>query len=129
MSKSLRYDFCGVEIFDFYMIVVINKGVHITPFHNNILIDLANKYYKNKCFVYLTHRMNSYSVDPTIYAKTSRINNLVGFGVIAEVPVSKANAEIEKQFMTKPFEIFDSVKDAIRWSKKIINDYECEGSN
>jgi len=36
----------------------------------------------NEAFVYITHRVNSYSVDPTIYISVSKIENLVGFAVV-----------------------------------------------
>ena len=120
MKKSLTYDFCTIDIYDNYLVTRINAGIHITPEHNEILLDLVQQYFKDKRFVYLTHRIYSYSVDPSIYKETSKIENLAGFGVIAEIPVSRANAQIEKLFLTKPFEIFNTLEDAILWAESII---------
>ena len=127
MKKSLSFDFGIVEVYDYYLIVVIRAGEHLTPAHNTILVNLANEYFKDKPFVYLTHRKFSYSVDPAIYLETSKIENLAAFGVIAEVPVSKGNAEIEKLFLNKPFEIFNDLDEGIQWAKHIIEN-EPEGS-
>ena len=121
MKKSLTYDFGVVNLYDNYLITTVNAGEHLTPAHNTILVNLANDYFSNKPFVYLTHRKYSYSVDPAIYLETSKIKNLAGFGVIAEVPVSKGNAQVEKLFLNKPFEIFDTLDDALVWAKKIID--------
>lgn len=120
MPKSLSYIFCNVDVYDHYMIVVMKPGVHLTPNHNKILEEIVNTHYYDRPFVYLTHRIHSYSVDPAIYFETAKIENLAGFGVIAEVPVSGGNAEIEKLFMNKPFEIFSDLEIAITWAKHLI---------
>ena len=121
MSKTLTFDFCSVTVCKRYMVVVIFAGTHITPEHNSVLENIVDSYFKDQPFVYLTHRKNSYSVDPAIYVKTSKIKNLAGFGVIAEKPVSRANAAVEKLFLNKPFEIFDNLEDARIWAKHILD--------
>jgi hypothetical protein len=120
MPKILKYDFCVMEIYDDYLIAIMNKDIHLTPDRNQILVDIANTHFANKPFVYITHRKYSYSVDPSIYTKTSKIPNLSGFAVVAEVPVSKSNAEIERLFLNKPFEIFSKLDDAIEWANQLI---------
>ena len=122
MAKTLRYKFGEVTLYDPYLIVVINEGEHLVPSQNQILVDIAKTHYHNKPFVYITLRKYSYSVDPSIYLKTSQIDNLSGFAVVAEVPVSMANAQIEKLFLNKPFEIFTNLDDATKWAKSIIKD-------
>jgi hypothetical protein len=121
MTDVLQYDFCKIHVYDNYLIAVMNEGITVTSKHNAILQNIANVYYKNKPFVYLTHRIHSYSVDPAIYTETSKIENLVGFGVISKDFKAKSNAEIEKLFLSKPFEIFDSIEDAIVWVKQILS--------
>ena len=121
MAKTLTYSFCTMTLYDNYLIVVVNEGEHLIPSQNQILVDIAKIHYHNKPFVYITHRKHSYSVDPSIYLKTSKIPNLYGFAVVAEVPVSMANAQIEKLFLNKPFEIFTAIDDAINWAKDIIS--------
>ena len=120
MIKILKYSFCTIEVYDDFVISCINKEHHLTPDQNKILEDIANDYFKDRSFVYITHRKHSYSVDPAIYLQTSKIKNLAGFAVVAEVLVSKGNAEIEKLFLDKPFEIFESLEDAKIWAKNII---------
>ena len=127
MSTKLSYIFGDVELFDHYMIVVMRQNVHISPDYNTILLDLVDNYYKDKPLVYLTHRINSYTVDPAIYLETSKISNLVGFGVIAKAPLAAGNASLEKLFMNKPFEIFKELDEAITWAKEIVSN-ELQGS-
>ena len=120
MIKILKYSFCTIEVYDDFVISYINKEHHLTPDQNKVLADIANDYFRDRPFVYITHRKHSYSVDPAIYLQTSKIENLVGFAVVAEVLLSKGNAEIERLFLDKPFEIFESLEDAKIWAKNII---------
>lgn len=121
MTDVLKYDFCTMHIYDNYMIVVINEGVTVTPEHNLVLLNVVDTYYKNTRFVYITHRLNSYAVNPAVYRETSKIKNLAGFCVVSGDYKAKRNAEIEKLFLNKPFEIFDTVEEAIVWANTITN--------
>jgi hypothetical protein len=111
-----------MHIYDYYMIVVINEGVTVTPEHNNVLLNVVDTYYENKPFVYITHRLHSYAVDPAIYNETSKISNLAGFCVVSSDYKAKRNAEIEKLFLNKPFEIFDTIEEATTWASQVITD-------
>jgi len=120
MTDRLKYDFCEVHIYDNYMIVIINEGETILPRHNQILINIAETYFVKKNFVYITHRLNSYSVDTAIYFETSKIENLVGFAVVSKDFKAKSNVEVEKLFLNKAFEVFNTLEEAIAWSKLIL---------
>ncbi|OUS02483.1 hypothetical protein A9Q86_02960 [Flavobacteriales bacterium 33_180_T64] len=122
MTDQITLDFCKVHIYDYYMVVTVNMGINMTVYHNNILKGVADSYFKNKPFVYITHRINSYSVDPSTYKETAKINNLVGFCVVSKNFMAKSTAEIEKLFLnTIPFEIFDTLEEAISWTKSVIH--------
>jgi hypothetical protein len=120
MEDELKFDFCNIHIYSNYMVVVMNEGVNINPSHNQILLNIVETYFNNKKFVYITHRLHSYSVDPAIYLETSKIENLVGFAVVSKGFKAKSNAEIEKLFLNKPFEVFNTVDEAIAWVKILL---------
>jgi len=84
MKDLLRFYFADIHIYNNYMIVVMNDGIHVTSVHNRILMNVTDTYYRNRKFVYITHRINSYSVDPKVYIKTSEVENLVGFCVVSK---------------------------------------------
>lgn len=121
MSQVQILSFCTINFHDCYMIVVMNEGITVTSNLQDILIEKAFAYYKETPFVYLTHRVNSYSVDPSIYFETSNLKTLVGFGVITKDYKAKSNAEIEKLFLKKPFKIFEDLNEAIAWAKSLIS--------
>lgn len=88
---------------------------------HSILEDLANMHFYDREFVYITHRINSYSIDPLIYKTTSKIENLIGFAVVTNEKLAIKSAEIEKIFLTKPFKIFKKLEDAELWAKDLTS--------
>ncbi|MBJ7880379.1 hypothetical protein [Gelidibacter salicanalis] len=121
MIDHLKFDFCDIEIYVGYVIVTINEGVTVLPKHNIVLINVVDTYFRNKEFVYITHRVNSYAVDPSTYFKTSKIKNLRAFVVVSKDFKAKANAEVEMLFFSKPFKIFDDLEEATQWAEATIH--------
>lgn len=124
MIDELIFDFCTMYVYDDYLLVVMNEGVTIKPSHNKTLLNVADTYYKGKKFVYITNRVRSYSVDPSVYFETSKIKELAGFAVVSKDFKAKSNAEVEKLFFNKPFEIFNTIDEAIAWTKTILSESE-----
>ncbi|MFK7833486.1 MAG: hypothetical protein AB8B52_09425 [Winogradskyella sp.] len=120
MKEVLTFDFCKMSIYDHYLIVVINEGIDITPSHNDVLVEVTEKHFADRPFVYITHRVNSYSVDPQIYFETSKIENLKGFAVVSSNYKAKVNAKIEQMFFKKPFQIFTELDEAVSWAGDLL---------
>ena len=120
MKETLSFDFCDMSIYDNYLVVIIKEGVNITPKYNSVLLEVVENHFFNKPFVYITHRLNSYSVDPKIYFETSKIENLKGFAVVSSNYKAKINAKIEQIFFNKPFEIFTKLEDALSWAESLV---------
>ncbi|WP_179316895.1 hypothetical protein [Winogradskyella undariae] len=120
MNESLTFDFCDVKVYDHYIIVTIKEGINVTSNRNNTLIQITENYFSNKPLVYISNRINSYSVDPKVYLKTSEIQNLEGIAIVSNNYHAKVNAQIEKMFFKKPFEVFTDLAEAITWANKII---------
>lgn len=121
MDKTLKYTFGKVTIHTNYVIAIMNEGITVTPNLNTVLNNIAEIYFKNKNFVYITHRINSYAVDPNIYFKTSQISNLVGFAVVSGKRIVIDNTDLESVFLNKPFKLFARMKDAINWANELCN--------
>jgi len=115
----VKLKFCTLSFYDGYVVAKINEGVHLDQEHNATLIEVVEEYY-NKPFVYITHRVHSYSVDPSVYPRTTKVKLLKGFAVVSEKYQAKINAQIEQMFFEKPFEIFTKLDDAIKWANDII---------
>lgn len=121
MTDLLKFDFCEMHIYDDYVIVIIDEGIIVSPKHNIELNNVVDTYFRNKKFVYISHRKNSYTVDPTTYIETSKIKNLVAFAIVSKDFKARSNAEVEKLFLNKPLEIFDDIQKAVSWKDSVLN--------
>lgn len=123
MIKTLNFEFGEIRVFKNFVVVVMKEGITVMPKYNDVLIEIAKKYYSNQPFGYITYRKNSYSVDPMIYIETSKIENLVAFAVVSSDALRVSNLEIEKRFLKKPFEHFSNLDDAKNWVLELIKNY------
>lgn len=114
-TKTISYTFGEVELYPNYLITVINEGETVKPHYNDELVKLSKSVFKNRPFGYITHRKNSYGVDPKTYIQTSRIENLVAFAVVTNEQLTISNTEIEKLFLKKPVQVFDVIENAVDW--------------
>ncbi len=126
MRAAVKYEFCDFSIFDNFMIAVMHEGVTVLPEHNSVLIELAEKYFKDKPFAYITNRINSYSVDPKVFEETSKIKNLIAFAVVSQSDVRIANADFERKFLSKPHKSFTKLIDAITWCEQLVEESKKE---
>ena len=81
MKKLYKLKFGEVHIHDFYVKAVIAEGAIIDKKNSDAIIELAVKHFPKDSFGYITQRIHSYSVDPTVYKDVAEIKNLVGFAV------------------------------------------------
>lgn len=120
MKETLNFYFGQMTIYNNYVVTVMKEGITVTPDYNETLLKVTATYFMNKPFVYITHRINSYSVDPKIYFETSKIDNLKGFAVVSDDYKAKVNAQIEKLFFKKPFETFNTLEEAFKWADSLV---------
>lgn len=118
--KKYQLPFCTTEIHKDYMLTVMNEGITVSSEHNALLSEIAEHHFDNESFVYITHRINSYSVNPSVYRETSKIPNLVGFAVVSKNPIQKQQTKVEKIFFNKAFQDFETIEEAIIWKNKLI---------
>lgn len=120
MKKILNFKFGHMTIYNNYVVTVMKEGITVTPNYNEELVKVTDTYFVDTPFVYITHRINSYAVDPKIYLETSKIENLKGFAVVSKDYKKKVNAQIEKLFFNKPFETFATLEEAFSWANQLV---------
>src|SRR5690606_3827424 len=111
-------------IFDEFLINQIKEGIVIQPHHNDILNDCVKKHFSGKNLLYISNRVKSYAVNPLTYNETEKIPNLLGIAIIPKTAVMRKNAEYEKEFYDKPYEIFDNLSTAVLWAHTIISQHK-----
>lgn len=98
----------------------MNEGITVTPNLNAMIDNIAKTYLKNKNFVCMTHRINSYSVYPNICFKTSQISNLIGFTVVSGKRIVIDNSDLESVFFNKPFKLFTKLEYDLDWQMNYV---------
>ncbi|TVZ52437.1 hypothetical protein OD90_1612 [Dokdonia sp. Hel_I_53] len=109
-----------VFVFDEFLVNQIREGVVITPAHNIATQTVIDQHFANKPVVYISNRHFSYTVDPLTYIETSKIHNLVGIAIVSDQPDKQSTANYESSFYKKPFEIFNTLSEAMEWVHKVV---------
>ncbi|WP_378175815.1 STAS/SEC14 domain-containing protein [Aquimarina sp. SS2-1] len=120
MNKFYDLGFAKVEIQENLLINTIAEGFLVTPEHNKLLLEFVRKYFDNKPFVYISNRVNSYSVDPTVYHETEKIENLLGIAVVSKDHRQQKLTELESKFFEKKLKYFNNIDDALNWKNGLI---------
>lgn len=119
--KELNYKFGDVFIFEDFFISEIKEGVsfswekHAKPIAKDIA-DFAKG--DGSDLVYISHRINSYSVIPTDWIKFYKESlTLKGYGIVDYKGVSFGSTLIENLFFKKRIRRFTSIEPAVQWAK------------
>ncbi|WP_108803026.1 STAS/SEC14 domain-containing protein [Aquimarina sp. Aq107] len=120
MSKHYDLGFALVEIREDYLKNTISEGFLVMPKHNKLLLEFVTKYFKDKPFVYISNRVNTYAVDPTVYHETTKIDTLVGIAVVSKNHRQKKLTELESKFFEKKLKYFSSISEALEWKNEIL---------
>ncbi len=120
MIASYALDFCDIDVYTNYAVVVIHEGITTSPENLKEFQKLIDIHYGDKPFVYISHRINSFSINPSIHLESSKIPNLVGFAIVSDHPLQKKQFKIEKAFFSKAFQLFDTMEAALKWKDEII---------
>jgi len=115
------FDFGVAELYRDYILMVMNEGITVDFEINKQLCEYAANYYKNRQFGYITHRRNSYSVDPYVYRETSKLKGLVAFAIVSDKHIRRETAILEQIFLNKPLKTFKDLKPAISWVQSHVN--------
>jgi len=121
--KTIETDFARLNFYEHFVITEMHEGIDLDENIVDVMIQFAIDFYGKKPFGYISNRVNSYSVNPVIYFKISKIDNLAAFAVVSTKMIVTYNVQIEKAFMTRPYELFDNLDEAVNWVKQLVNNY------
>lgn len=107
--------------FRFYPNIVVgevNEGVHVT-FESAVLpLQIAEQIYGDyKPVVYISNRLNSYSINPIGYYEAVKLfPNLAAFAIVGKNKKIKMLANLEKLFLKKPIRVYNDLDSAFDWA-------------
>ena len=127
LLKELNYDFGDVFIFDGYIVSEMKEGVtinwdeHMTNVSDDIAQFSGND---GSNFIYISHRIHSYSVMPSDWLKFYKQSyTLKGYGIVGYSKSSFLNVVIENLFFPKKIKRFANLETAIQWAtNKILSE-------
>lgn len=117
-------DFGTIYFFENIIVSEINEGTIFSIKLAEIILELGNKHYDpKKNVVYISNRVNSYSVKPTDWIKiNNKFKNLVGIGVVNYTNFSRSIFAIEKMFSKRTFLGFNSLYEALEWAEVFVKE-------
>lgn len=122
-QNYLRTEENRVGTFYFYptlVIGILNEGITLDIETTQVLVAMSERNFGLNDFVYISIRVNSYSVDPTIYPHLTEMKNLKGIALVTGNTRYGQLYEVEKQFYSENMRIFNNLDDAILWSENLI---------
>lgn len=118
-----KYPFGTLYIYDQYIIGIINEGENFDLENVETVLYRGLEIFKGKPWVYISHRINSYSSQPIAYKKApARECNMVGYAAVLTSRSSLISTEIEKMFAAEsfPFATFTTLDEAKAWVASIL---------
>ena len=120
LIRSYQMEIGEAYIFEDLLICEIMDGVNLELETFSEFLGITERYYKERPFVYISQRKNSYAVDPMLYPMISRIEMLKGIAIVSNKEVDVHNLKIEKYFFQKPMELFNDLLEAVEWSQGLL---------
>ncbi|MCG2418370.1 hypothetical protein K8089_04990 [Aequorivita sp. F47161] len=117
LEKVWHTEIGTVYFYGTLVVVEAKEGIIIS--HKNGLSSLLKglAFLGTKPWVYISNRVQSYSVKPTDYKYLNRVPTLKAMVVVAYSEIARSNAELESKFCKKPFAVFETLYEAVLWSK------------
>jgi len=101
-------------------VVEIKEGVTLSYITGMSLLLKGVTVFGNRPWVYISNRINSYSVVPTDYKYLHRIGTLKALSIVTHEEGGKLKPHVESIFCKKPFDIFDELEEAMEWAEKAL---------
>ncbi|MBP0904555.1 hypothetical protein ACFSKN_11690 [Mariniflexile gromovii] len=124
--KELNYSFGNVFIFENFVVSEINRGVNFNWDDHGKTITEDVAYYLDTNginLVYISHRINSYSVVASDWLKFFKHSyNLKGYYIVSENNIGFLNSLIENLFFNGKIKRFTTIEAAVNWVKIGINE-------
>lgn len=119
-TSKIEFSFGTLRIQKNIVIGVMNEGISLDlEKFEQISIFLTN-HFKDKSYGYISHRIHSYSIDPTVYMYVADKDILKAIAIVSNTPLTITNAEFEKQFLKQPLRAFNTLSEARNWLLEIL---------
>jgi hypothetical protein len=124
--KSVRVTNADLEIHDNLVIARFDEGSDITIENWMEIREMLLDNFSGK-IAWISDRINSFSIDPTLLIAPDFIEDIDNFACLAQVNYGKNlkdSTEIAKDFLSVkvPFRSFETLDDALNWVREMLRD-------
>lgn len=119
--REYHLEFGTVKVYNNYMVSSFKEGTTVTLERAYQLIGISEIHFRGRNFGYISHRSNSYAIDPTIYTYLRGLENLKAFAIVSRKEIDMHNFGIEKLFYKKNMQFFIEYDNALAWIKKRLS--------
>lgn len=124
-SRPIAEQHLEIGSFRFYPNIIVGEfteGVHVTKVNALVTFQLAQKIYGDgRPFIYISNRLNSYSMDPVgCGAVVGMFQDIRGIAIVSKNKYRRMLAALEKRFIKKPMAVFHTLDDALVWSCQLL---------
>lgn len=113
----INVDFGKVWFNKNILIAELDEGILFDVDNNKELLRIGKEKFANQPYGYISHRVNSYAVNPMVYMESANTPNLKAIAVVTKDETCRNNAVLERQFYKDPesFEVFPTLEEAFNW--------------
>ena len=122
-ANEIKLDFGTTYFHENILIARLDEGVLFDVDSNQKLLDLGSEIFEGKNYGYISHRVNSYAVNPMVYFESANARNLKAIAVVSENEMTRRNAEeVERKFYkdNNCFQVFQTLEEAVTWIRTRI---------
>lgn len=119
--REYHLDIGIIQVFENYMVLLFDEGATLTLERAYQIIGISEIHFRDKPFGIISHRKNSYAIDPTIYNYLRELQNLKAFAIVSVKEIDMHNFKIEKLFYKKAMKFFIDFDNALAWVKRRAN--------
>ena len=118
--REYLLDVGKIQVFDNYLVSIFDKGATLTLERAYQIIGISEIHFRDKNFGFISHRINSYAIDPTVYTYFRQLESLKAFAVVSKKEVDMHNFHIEKLFYKNPMKYFIDYQKALKWVRSRV---------
>ncbi len=120
IKKIMETDIGMVYFYNTIVVFEANEGVTLSYKTGFSILVKCLALIGTKPCVYISNRVNSYSIKPMDYKYLNKVPTLKCCGIVTYSEVGHSNAELESKFCKKPFRIFGNLTEAVLWGKGFL---------
>ncbi len=116
--REYLLDVGKIQVFDNYLVAIFDQGATLTLERAYQIIGISEIHFRNKNFGFISHRVHSFAIDPTVYTYFRQLENLKALAIVSTKEVDMHNFHIEKLFYKNPMKLFVEYNQALKWVRK-----------